>query len=1201
VSQPERFDPESQAPGAPAMPTLRGESRAPAMRPRPSRARIAGRLVVWSLVLAVVALFAAYGLLPALARERAERWLAAELSRPVSIERLRFHPFTLVADLETLRIGRREGEGTLLTVARAHVDFAWTSLRRRGPVIERLQVERPVLVLERDRGGDLNIADIQRRWREPAEGAPAWLRRFSIANIEIDDGSIILDDAAVGQKHRVESLALKIPFLSSLPVHGTIDVEPSLSAIVNGAPFSATGQVLPFADDRSSTLTIDIGTSDLLRYVDYLPMSKAWRIGAGQAAARLVLDFRRPVGGEPALKFSGALAVAGLEVVDADGRPLLSLPGASVELLEYDMQAARLRIGEVMASGPRIDWRQASPDDAPAAGAAGAADRAPGLDWSIAHVGVVDGRLRVDARLPDGARIRLDASDLRAEVDEVSSDGALPSRFRASASFGPGEALEAEGRFSHAPLLVSGRFEARGVRLERWMAPFEARMPLRITQGSAHLSGGFEYGWRDGGPDRPEDADAWPLQVLAWKSRFAGLRFEPSPGARFRHVQSLDALAADGLSVDFVDRRIGFTRAHAEGLALAAVRGADGTVDLAAFLEPLPGGWWIEPGEFSLGTAQLRLDDESGRDASHRVEIAHFSLGPRREDGFGAVSFDGRVGDGASLAANGRFAVNPLRLVAQVEAHGFSLAPWRERIDFWQAGRVAEGTLEARGELAYEAGQDGNPAKIAWDGAVGVTDLRLETSGTQSSLLRIGSLRTDALRLRTPPLAIDAGELAVEGLHARFEISPGGEFGLVAADGTPVSLGDPGAGSTSPEWRIAGLRLADARIDIDDLRDADTPALGLTGLAGTVGAIAPGQASELALTARLEAGGEIGATGRARILDPLALLEFDASLGKLELERFSPLARRYLGHALEGGRLDAQLQYRVRDRRIEARHELVLREPVFGASAGDSADDAPPLDLALALLRDAKGTVELSLPVTGSLDDPDFSLAAALAGGFRDQVARVADKPFERLARLVNGSAERLEQVGFAAGSSRLGEQAVASLGLLARALAQRPGLELRIAGLADAQADRDALAQHQFERMLKARKVRGQGGAVANLDAVTIGRGEYPVLVDALFRESSLPLPTDREGRPRDIGVSEKAKALLATVPVGDSQLRDLAQDRAQAVRDWLAKQGGLDPSRLSLGEPVVGRAQARSTTTGVEFRIGTKGASLARPGQSS
>lgn len=1207
MSQRDRFDPDSLASGAPAMPTLRGESRAPGAHRRRSRARVAGLLASWLVGLVVLSLFAAYFLLPAIAKQRTERWLATELSRPVSIERLRFDPFTLVADVESLRIGKREGEGALLTVAQAHVDFAWTSLRRRGPIIERLQVERPVLVLERERGGELDIADLLRRWRDPEADTPDWLGRFSIANIEVEDGSILLDDTAVGQKHRVEALSLKIPFLSSLPVHGTIDIEPSLSAIVNGARFTATGQALPFAEDRSSTLTIDIGTSDVLRYVDYLPMTWPWRIVSAQAAARVVLGFRQPVGAEPSLQLSGALTVAGLELVDADGRPLLSLPGASIELLEYDLQAARLRVGEVMISAPRFDWRPVASraEDAPVAGTS-AAD-VSGLDWSIAHIGVVDGRVRIDGRFADGARLQVDARDVQAEVDEISSDGTLPSRFKASAAFGADESLAVEGRFSHEPLLVSGRFDAHGARLARWLGPVEGRLPLRVASGTLDLSGGFEYGWRDGGKAPADAPDTWPLRVLAWKSRLEGLRLQPQPEGRIPHPQALDSLVADGLALDFVERRIGFTRAHAEGLALAAVRGEDGEVDLAAFLEPLPGGWRIEPGEFTLGTAQVRLEDGTGADG-HHLRIRTFTLGPRGEDGFAAVSFDGRVGESASLEAVGRFAVDPLRLMVSIDTEGFALAPWRDRLDFWPLGRIASGSLDAHGDLVFEAAAGDAPAKLSWEGAARVDDLRLVTDGTDSEILRVATMGTDALRLETGPVRVDAGEVEALGLRARLTVSPGGEVGFVAADGSPAI--DPSApqgaardadGAAASDWHIAGLRLADAQVDIDDLRHADNPPLGLVDLSGTVGAIAPGATSDVALAARLRAGGEISATGKVAMLDPLASLELDAVIDGLALTTLSPYARRHIGYPLDGGTLDAKLHYSISDRRLEARHGLTLHEPVFGERTGDADGEALPLDFALALLRDADGVVALSLPVAGSLRDPDFSIGALLAESFGELVGQVVAAPFERLASLVDASADKLAQVGFAPGSARLGEQAVGSLGMLARALGQRPGLELRIAGMADGNGDRDALARHQFERMLKARKVRGQGGSVGNLDAVTIGRGEYPLLVDALFREASLPLPTGRDGRPRDIGVSEKAKALIATVPVGDSQLVDLAQDRAQAVRRWLADQGGIDPARLDVGEPVVGRAPGPKPASRVEFGLEASAGSLARPGESS
>src|SRR5690606_37482870 len=123
--------------------------------------------------------------------------------------------------------------------------------------------------------------------------------------------------------------------------------------------------------------------------------------------------------------------------------------------------------------------------------------------------------------------------------------------------------------------------------------------------------------------------------------------------------------------------------------------------------------------------------------------------GPRGEDGFAAVSFDGRVGEGASLKAMGRFAVDPLRLVVSVDTEGFALAPWRERLDFWPAGRVASGSLEAHGSLVFEAGVDDAPATLSWEGAARLADLRLVTTASNADLVQVATMGTDALRLQT--------------------------------------------------------------------------------------------------------------------------------------------------------------------------------------------------------------------------------------------------------------------------------------------------------------------------------------------------------------------------------------------------------------------------------------------------------------------
>lgn len=1240
MSTHQRFDPDPELPEAPAVPALRGETRSPARR---RRARVIWRLAGWLLGLLVLAAFAAWFVLPAVVKLQTERWLAQQLARPVSIARLRFDPLTLAADLENLRIGKREGDGALLSIRAAHVDLAWQGLRDGTLIVERLQVDRPVLSVERYRDGSFDIDDLLRRWRtEPGAAALPlpWPARFSIANIELDDGSILFDDARVGQKHRVEALALKIPLVSNLAVRGTIDVEPALSALVNGARFEATGQVLPFSSEPSSTLTLDIGTSEIARYVDYLPFRLPWTVASAHAAARIILAFTQPREQAPTVQVSGGLTLAELELRSNDGTARFALPGASVDLLEYAPQAARLRIGEVLLVAPRLDWREGAAPGLPAAWRERLGElRATGLDWSIAHLELSDGRFDLARGASSGQPLALGAKQVTLRADAISSHGTATSHFHLSARSDANEAIELDGRFSHDPVLVSGRFDLRGAQLPRWTGLLVERLPLSVRRGVLDMAGGFEYGRREAGPASETAPDnALPLHLLAWRTRLADLRLEPLVDGAIRRVQTLEALSAEGLALDFAQRQLGFARLRASGLKLNGVRTADGTLDLATLLasesDEMPAvgagqaggapphaglapasrrlvvarGWTIDPGELSLSDALARIEDRQRGAASHQLQIDSFVLGPRGADGFGTVALRGRLDQGANIAMDGRFAVDPLRISAALETRGLALAAWREAVDFSPALQLEDASLTAQGELVFEAGPDDDPGHFSWNGAASLSDLRVASVATGARLLEAALVSSETISIEDRPWRIATDALAVQGLRARLDISPGGAFGLAALardDPTIVPLSalrpeaaeaaQPGNASAA---RIAQLHLVEGVIDIDDRREPGAPSLGLRALGGRITAIGGEAANEFELEARLSAGGRLAAQGRYVPATDAGALSFKARLDAIPARTLAPWSRHYLGWPVAAGSLDAQLDYQIAGQRLEARHEIVLHDLVPEPGDAGAGQSASELALALALWRDRDGAVRLSMPVSGSLAG-GLRIGERLARQFEQSVEHAAAAPFVALGESVGSSADELERLEFEPGSARLTARTTGRLATLARALAARPQLRLGVAALADDAQDRPALARHQFERMLKARKQRDQGRETSNLDAVVITRSEYPVLVEALFADARLLLPAGRGQGKDELSLTEKAQALIATLPVGDSQLLELADARARAVSGWLAGKGGIDTSRIETDDsrvvPASGHGGAR-----VGFRLSGPAPELAAIGKS-
>lgn len=92
----------------------------------------------------------------------------------------------------------------------------------------------------------------------------------------------------------------------------------------------------------------------------------------------------------------------------------------------------------------------------------------------------------------------------------------------------------------------------------------------------------------------------------------------------------------------------------------------------------------------------------------------------------------------------------------------------------------------------------------------------------------------------------------------------------------------------------------------------------------------------------------------------------------LDLPPVSPYSGVYAGYAIQRGKLDLDLAYKVAQRRLEAQNKIELDQFDFGEKVASPKATHLPVRLAISLLKDRQGRITLNLPVSGSLDDPKF-------------------------------------------------------------------------------------------------------------------------------------------------------------------------------------------------------------------------------------
>jgi hypothetical protein len=265
------------------------------------------------------------------------------------------------------------------------------------------------------------------------------------------------------------------------------------------------------------------------------------------------------------------------------------------------------------------------------------------------------------------------------------------------------------------------------------------------------------------------------------------------------------------------------------------------------------------------------------------------------------------------------------------------------------------------------------------------------------------------------------------------------------------------------------------------------------------------------------------------------------------------------------------VEYRLDERRLVAKNGFVVDQLTFGEKVESPTATKLPVKLAVSLLKDPDGVIRLDVPVSGSVDDPKFRVGPIVWKIVGNLLKKAVLSPFALLGRL-GGGGEELSFVDFAPGSARLDAEALRRLDALAAALGKRPALTLEVEGKADAAKDAEGLRRLLYERKVKAQKAETlakAGTPAASLDDVAVSDEERPKYLERAYRREKFPKPRTALGFVKEVPPEEMEKLMLANAAVTPDDLRQLALDRASAVKERLLGAGKVPPERVFLVDP--------------------------------
>ena len=553
----------------------------------------------------------------------------------------------------------------------------------------------------------------------------------------------------------------------------------------------------------------------------------------------------------------------------------------------------------------------------------------------------------------------------------------------------------------------------------------------------------------------------------------------------------------------------------------------------------------------------------------------------------GQVSLEATVNRTGKVAVGGAVGVHPVSADLELNVRKIDLVPLQpyaaDRINISLTG----GNVSAKGKLTVAARDDA--IRTTYAGNLLVTTLSAVDKETSEDFLKWNSLLLEGIKVGTAPLSVAIRQAALTDFYSRLVVNPDGTLNvqrIVRKEGEPPAGEEAGGArdnvvaakpkeSPAPPTPVAieTATFQGGRINFTDRFIKPNYSANLLEVGGRVSGLSSEETrmADVDLRGKLENAAPLEITGKINPLRNDLFVDLKIDFKDMDLSSLTPYSGRYAGYTIEKGKLSLSLKYLIVDRKLDSSNTIFLDQFAFGESVDSPDATKLPVRLAVALLKNRKGEIQLDLPVSGSLDDPKFSMWGVVVKIIVNLLAKAATSPFALLGAIFGGG-EELSYLEFDYGQEKLDAPGEAKLKTLVKALYDRPALKLEIAGHVDKEKDRKALLQSLFDRKVRSQKLKdlvGKGGEAPSLDNVVVDAKEYPEYLKRAYRVEKFPKPRNLLGMAKDLPVPEMEKLMQAHIQVTDDDLHLLAQRRAQAVKDYLLASKQVEPGRVFLVEP--------------------------------
>ncbi len=1049
---------------------------------------------------------------------------------------------------------------------------------------------------------------------------------FKLSNAKIFNGKISFSDQVREKDHLIEHLNFKLPFLSSMERDRQTKAWAEFDFLLNQVPIKIKLESLPFSPGLDSVVTLRTGTIDLLTYLGYLSLPETLMVRQMETSLDLSITYSQAVDKDkPSLILKGGVGLANIDIQDIDHTPILTIPQINLTIIPSDILDKKLVLSDLKIQSPKIQLSRDSQGklniltylpgaDSPDKGE-DQTTKAVESDQKNANKGFVfqlgTGEI-TDASLvfmdrANKSPFKTTLSSVFIQVQDIVAEKGVAGKYGLSLKTEAGESLNSTGQFSTIPMEIEGTLFLEKLVLKKYMPLLEPMINFDIQDGEVHLDAGF--------------------QLSGSQAEFAGVINNKELGLTNLKVWdrvnkeilvSIPELVLNDSVINTEKQSVDLGRIKTVQGKILLKRQADGSINLVKNVfssnpvtveEKNPAKatpaisvdknksstWGMSLNDFSMEKFELAFVDEATKEPVS-VALSDISIHANNLKSSGKEKSGIQIGmewnKTGKIQVKGDIVPSELSAdldisIDQIDIQ--SLQPYfTEHLNIV----VSKGFFQTQGRIGISLDNKGNKKVdtkkdplLFFKGKTSITDFASLGKISGKELFNCNSLYLSDMDISLFPVKVTVKDISLTDFYSRVIISEKGNINLkqiLAGDEQEktISTLEPArvtAKETSrlgPEIRISNVTLQGGRIYYSDYFTQPNVTAEMKEIAGQIKGLSSldnSTPAEIQLRGLHGQSSPLDILGRISPLTRKQFIDLDISFKDIDLTRFSPYAAKYIGYKIEKGKLVLDLKYLINGNVLESQNSLFLDQFTLGEKVDSDVATSLPVPLAISLLKNSEGQIDLNLPITGNLNDPAFNFSGAVFEVFGNLIMKVISAPFKFLGTLFEGG-EELGFVNFEYGNAAISDEGIKKLDKLIQILEQKKALALEIEGTYDRVQDGEVLRKKQYEALLKLEKIKkmaAKGTPTASLEKTILLAEEREAAIQAVYEVSDFPKPREEDGREKEITTLEKAKLLLTHVDITENALKQLAMNRAENIKNYILASDKVAPARVYLRDP--------------------------------